>query len=117
MLGFTMSDVPVFYLRAFLSAPSPLCAFPFGEARQVSLVAHFYLQAEGQPAAGARAHGWCQLHGLTFEEYICLPNVISQEQVAGETEHEEALELARREGEAVVISVVLGVPAAQLRAE
>ena len=112
-----MSDAPVFYLRAFLSAPGALCAFPFGEARQVRLVAHFYLQAEGQPAAGARAHGWCQFHGLTFEEYICLPNVISQEQVEGETEHEEALELARREGEAVVISVVLGMSGTQPRTE
>ena len=112
-----MSDAPVFYLRALLSAPGALCVFPFGEARQVSLVAHFYVQADGQPAAGAWAHDWCRFHGLTFEEYICLPNVISQEQVDGETEHEEALELARREGEAVVISVVLATPDTPARIE
>jgi hypothetical protein len=83
----------------------------------VSLVAHFYVQAESQSEAGAWAHGWCRFHGLTFDEYICLPSVISLGQVIGETEHEEALELARQEGEAVVISVVLGLPAAPQRSE
>ena len=38
-------------------------------------------------------------------------------QVAGETEHEEALGLAQREGEAVVLSVVPGVPAGAPRGE
>jgi hypothetical protein len=112
-----MSDAPVFYLRALLGSPGALYELPFGDARQVSLVAHFYVQAEGQPEAGAWAHDWCRFHGLTFDEYICLPNVISLEQVKGETEHEQALELARQEGEAVVISVVLGVPAPPQRAE
>ena len=103
-----MCETPIFYLRAYVSASATLCALPLGQARQASVVAHFYVQTDSQPNAGAWAHDWCRFHGLVFEDYICLPNVLTRAQVDGETEHEEAYELALKEGEAVVISAVLG---------
>jgi len=99
---------PIYYLRALVGAHGGLCRHEI-RAPELALVAHFYVRADGQPTAGAWEHDWCRLQGLTFSEYVCLPSPITREQIGEhETEHIQAFELAEREGEAVVISVVLG---------
>jgi len=99
---------PVYYLRALIEAGDRFCP-PGVRAPELALVAHFYVRAIEQSTAGAWAHDWCRLQSLTFKEYICLPSAMTRDQI-GENEEEQiqAFELAEREGEAVVISVVLG---------
>jgi hypothetical protein len=99
---------PIYYLRALVAVAGRFCPSSV-RAPEIALVAHFYIQADSQPTAGAVAHDLCRLQGLTFEEYICLPSPVSREQIGEhEDEHIQAFELANRDGEAMVISVVLG---------
>jgi hypothetical protein len=99
---------PIYYLRAFIEANgrfSPQSVV----ASEKSLIAHFYIRSDSQPNAGAIAQDFCRLQGLTFTDYICLPSTITREMVGEhEDEHIQAFDLAERDGEAVVISVVLG---------
>jgi|APAra7269096613_1048513.scaffolds.fasta_scaffold31618_2 hypothetical protein len=99
---------PIYYLRAVIEANGRFSP-PSVLAPEVMLVAHFYIRADSQPTAGAVAHDFCRMQGLTFAEYICLPNPMTRAMVdENEDEHVRAFELAERKGEAVVISVVLG---------
>jgi hypothetical protein len=99
---------PIYYLRAFIAANGRFSSSSV-QAPETTLVAHFYIRTDSQAAAGAVAHDFCRMQGLIFKEYIRLPNPITRAMIGEhEDEHVQAFELAAREGEAVVISVVLG---------
>jgi hypothetical protein len=97
----------IFYLRAELGVGGRFSPAYLG-AREVRLVEHFYVQAEQDIHAGAIAHDICRLQGLEFKEYISLPSLIGEEMIREyEPEHEEAFQVACREGRAVIVSIVL----------
>jgi hypothetical protein len=98
---------PIYYLRGFLEAPVGLNQV--FSSPLLGIVGHFYIQAQDDTTAGAVAHDYCQLQGLEFKEYLVLPTVISRQHIGvHEHEHMQAFELAAVEGEAVVLSLVLG---------
>jgi hypothetical protein len=71
-------------------------------------MAHFYVRADDAPTAGSHLHTMCARHGLVFKDFVYLPDEEKQETVHLLDEHRVAFELAMSEGEALVLTVVMG---------
>jgi hypothetical protein len=101
------TDEQIYYLRQALK-PADRFSVLSPSAREVSLIAHFYVKAENDSNAGGIAGTFCLEHKLECAEYICLPQVITAAQIGEhEDEQRKAYELALQSGFAVVASVVL----------
>ncbi len=96
----------VFYLRQAMRPRARFTTLP-PSVQEISLLAHFYVLAENGTNAGGAAGTFSLETGLECTEYICLPQPIERSQIAEhESEHIEAHEVAKREGFAVVLSLV-----------
>lgn len=70
-------------------------------------IAHFYVQAENQPDAGAAAQYICAANGLEFLEYIHLPAPESKATLFNSPEHLIAFEQAMKTRGVVLLSVIM----------
>lgn len=99
---------PVFYLSADLSVPGRFSTQSV-QAAELRLIGHFYIKTENNLAAGACAADFCRLNGIRFKDYLSFPVPITAERIREfEPEHQTAFDVATRDGEAVVVSVVFG---------
>lgn len=72
-----------------------------------SLVAHFYIAADDELEAGSFIPFICQRYRIQFVDFIYLPGQETQDTVHALVEHQFAFQEASRNGEALLLSVVM----------